>query len=150
MSLSLFSDAHLLLGTQTTLRNSLFPRETPLKNTKFSFSDINWVRDRAMCPLLLSALGPHVVQAGAGRCRPLQSPSLSVFRSSRMFRSLISLVPCVLSGSYILFASSSAGLPDPEKSDLMEISHLELNVSRSLALCIISGCGSLYLSPSAA
>jgi hypothetical protein len=85
-----------------------------------------------------------VVQAGAG---PLHDTSVSKFicvSVQQDFRSLISLVPCVPSGSYTLFASSSAGLPDPEKRDVMEISHLGLNVSRPLTLCILSGCGSLY------
>ena len=40
--------------------------------------------------------------------------------------------------------------PGPEGRDLIETFYLELCVSRSLTLYILSSCGSLYLSPSAA
>ena len=47
-------------------------------------------------------------------------------------------------------ASSSTEFPELCGRDLMEISHLELCILRSLTLCIMSGCESLYLFPSAA
>lgn len=61
--------------------------------------------------------------------------------------------------AYLVFSSSSgstlfplpllAGSLSPEGRDLMEASHLGLNVvPRSITLCIISSCRPLYLSSS--
>lgn len=63
---------------------------------------------------------------------------------------LVLLVPSVLSGSYTLLRPRPQGSLGPERRDLMETFYLELSIPRSLALCILSGCGSLYLFPSAA
>lgn len=52
---------------------------------------------------------------------------------------LIFFLPTLLSGSL-----------NPKQRDLMEPSHLELDLSRSLFLCVMSGSGSLHLFLSAA
>lgn len=65
---------------------------------------------------------------------------------------LVSLVSSIPSGSYILFhvLFCRVGPLSPEKRDLMATSCSGLSVPRSLTLCRLSGCGSLYLFPSTA
>lgn len=51
----------------------------------------------------------------------------------------------ILPAFYILSASYSAGFPEPwAGGDLMETSHLGVRVPRSLILCTLPGCGSLF------
>jgi hypothetical protein len=59
-------------------------------------------------------------------------------------------VSSISSGSYTLSASSSVGFLNPEGRDLMKTFYLGQSVPRSFSLCVMSGCGSLYLFPSAA
>jgi hypothetical protein len=54
--------------------------------------------------------------------------------------SLIFLVPSILSGSYILSASSSEGFPEPCREDVSA-------ECSKVFYCIMSGCGSLSFSP---
>lgn len=51
-------------------------------------------------------------------------------------------------GGFLRKASFSVGLPEPgkERKDLMEASHLGLSGLRSLILCTLSSCGSLFAS----
>lgn len=57
-------------------------------------------------------------------------------------------VSSVLSGSYNFSASSSAGFLNPKGRYLMQTSCSGVSVARSFILCILSGCGFLYLFPS--
>lgn len=60
-------------------------------------------------------------------------------------KDLVFLVSSILSGSYVLFASSSSGYP--EGKGLMEV-FTKGWVFQSFTFCRMSACGSLYLSPS--
>ena len=59
------------------------------------------------------------------------------------------LVSSIVSDSYNLPLLLQDSLSS-ERRDLMEVFYLGPNVPRSLILCVISDCGSLYLLPSAA
>ena len=99
------------------------------KNTKQEATENLYRFPQALCILPLS-LWVHM------RCSHVE------------LEGLVSLV--TPSGSYTLSAYSASGSLNTVERDLMETSHLGLSVLRYLTLCIMSGCGSLYLFPSAA
>lgn len=55
--------------------------------------------------------------------------------------------PCPVSLAFFLPPLLQSTL-SPKGRDLIDTSHLGLSISRSLMLCTLSGCGSLYLFPS--
>lgn len=65
-------------------------------------------------------------------------------------KDLIFLVSSFLSGPHTLSPSYSVGSLNPEGRALIQSSHLNLSVLKSLILYIMSGFGSLYLLLSAA
>jgi hypothetical protein len=81
------------------------------------------------------------------RCAHPTSPLLSVadfhFFLRAIWPSLLSLPSFVHS-----FCLLPQGSLSPEERDLLETSYLGPSVLRPLTLCVMSGCGSLYLFPS--
>lgn len=147
--LSSFSVVHWqLLSIQPTLKSSFFPQGDFTGESCLLLSIVVsfWVRDRSMY-LLLLALGPQLVQPCAGHV--VHCFCLCKFICEVILLCLegpICLVTSIPSGSYILSTSSLAGFPEPKEEGLIEASHLRLSVPMSLnSLCVLSGCGSLYL-----
>ena len=100
-----------------TSRVVCFPRETPLEESKFSLqvviSQTQFLgQEWGMCPLLLLALGPHLVQTCAG---PVLAASVSVSSyklCSVDLEGLVLLVYTILSCHNTFSASFSIGFPE--------------------------------------
>ena len=111
-----------------------------------SVGDCFWVRNRDLCSVLLSALGPYLVQTPAGPDMLTQSLWVQIILHHVDligFAFLVFSIP-----SELLRLLSPLLLLDslnPEGRDLMKTSHLGLSVPRSLAFSIITGYGLLYL-----
>ena len=138
--------------TAFPLRVVCFPSETPLKKTKFPFasgykSEITSSLIMGMCPLLLLALGLHLVQIHADPLHTASGFVSSYVLDPVDFQDLV-LYPLWLLHSFclLLFGSSL----NPEGRDLMEIPCLGLSVPRSLTLYITSAYWYLYLFSSSA
>lgn len=83
-------------------------------------------------------------------CRPAQAPCLLLLSLwVYVFWSCWFRGPCFLGILHLLVCRLFYEVP-PSPEDLMKMSHSSLSVPRSLPLCILSGCGSLYLFPSTA
>ena len=96
------------------------------------------------CPLL-SAGRPHLVQTWGSPVRAA-SVSVSSYLNWPCWFVIVSLVSSIPSGSYALPLSSSEAFPECRGERFH--TYLGLRVPQSLALCILSGCGSPHLFPS--
>lgn len=107
-----FYVGHLLLSMQSTLKRSLFLQTSFLvEKKKFHFKlllieDSFCGRNEGMGLLLLSELGPHLVQTRTGPEHATSVSMHSFVLNSRDLDVIVLVVSSILSGSYTLFASA--------------------------------------------
>jgi hypothetical protein len=128
MPLSSLPVGHLLPGMHPTLKSSLFPQWDSLRRNWIfickwlSIGHSFWVKGEGLCPLL-SALGPHLVQA---LCMLPRSLWVTLCIYPVDVEGFVFLVSSIPSDSYTLLASSSSGF-------LQEISCLGLGCTEVYA-----------------
>lgn len=140
----------LLVHMGHILKVVCFPIETPLEKTTFSFAsdyllEITSGSGWGLYPLL-SATGPPRVHSCAN---PLHATPVCMtsYVCPAVFRR--TCFPDVLSSVCLLYSFCIFSCRVSQGSDLMEKSLLRPSVLESLAVCILCGCGSLSIFPTA-